>query len=325
MPVERLERFYKIDNLLQTRRATPLTMLMDELEVSRATIKRDLEYMRDRFCAPITWDSTLRGYRYDTDDTTSERFALPGLWFNASEAHALLTMDAMLSALQPGLLGPHIEPLRARIRMLMETGDHSAEEVVRRIRLVSMASRPFATRHFEVIATALLNRQRLRISHYNRRTDERHEREVSPQRLVNYRGNWYLDAWCHLRKALRSFAVDAIEAVEPTNTKARDIAEKTLDKTFSASYGIFSGKQEHKAKLKFTPASARWVAHEQWHPEQAGQFDEDGYYLLEIPYGNDIELVMDILRHGPDCEVIAPQALREKVRSRLQSALDQYA
>ena len=94
-------------------------------------------------------------------------------------------MDAMLSSLQPGLLGPHIEPLKARIRMLMETGDHTADEVVRRVRLMSMASRPFAAKHFETVASALLNRQRLSISHYNRRTDERHEREVSPQRLVS--------------------------------------------------------------------------------------------------------------------------------------------
>lgn len=322
--MDRIERFYKIDNLLQTRRATPLAVMMEELEVSRATIKRDLEYLRDRLYAPIVWDRTLRGYRYDTDADDNERFALPGLWFNASEAHALLTMDAMLSQLQPGLLGPHIEPLRARIRLLMETGDHSASEVVKRIRILNMASRSFESRHFEVIASALLKRQRLLISHHNRHTNEHSQREVSPQRLVNYRGNWYLDAWCHLRKGLRSFGVDAIEQVEPTTAKARHVAEQKLDATFTASYGIFSGKQTHKAVLRFSPESARWVANEQWHPEQQCHYDEAGHYVLEVPYSNDTELVMDILRHGANCEVLAPPTLRSKVRERLQDALKTY-
>ncbi|MEA1888483.1 MAG: YafY family protein [Pseudomonadota bacterium] len=322
--MDRIERFYKIDNLLQSRRSTPLALMIEELEVSRATIKRDLEYLRDRLCAPIIWDRGMRGYRYDTTTDENERFALPGLWFNASEAHALLTMDALLSHLQPGLLGPHIEPLRARIRLLLETGDHSALEVIKRIRILSMASRSFESKHFEVIASALLKRQRLKITHYNRRYDEHHEREISPQRLIHYRANWYLDAWCHLRNDLRSFAIDAIENIEPASSKARHVAEKKLDQTFSSSYGIFSGKQKHTAVLRFSPQSARWVSKEQWHPEQQSRYDEQEYYLLEVPYANNTELVMDILRYGADCEVISPQGLRKKIRQKLENTLMHY-
>lgn len=322
--MDRTERFYKIDHLLQSRRATPLSVLIEELGVSRATVKRDLEYLRDRLNAPVIWDRSLRGYRYEAPAEGDDRYALPGLWFNAGEAHALLTMDALLSHLQPGLLGPHIEPLKARIRALMETGDHSASEVVNRIRILNMAARSFESKHFEVIASALLKRDRLRITHYNRRNDQHIEREVSPQRLIHYRGNWYLDAWCHLRGGLRSFAIDAIEQAEATNRKARHVAEKKLDKVFASSYGIFSGKQQHRAVLRFTPQSSRWVANEQWHPEQVGHFDSDGYYLLEVPYSNDTELVMDILRHGPDCEVIKPAVLRNKLSARLTDALKQY-
>jgi predicted DNA-binding transcriptional regulator YafY len=322
--MDRTERFYKIDQLLQSRRATPMSLLIDELGVSRATIKRDLEYLRDRLNAPILWDRSLRGYRYDALQN-EHRHALPGLWFNAGEAHALLTMDAMLAQLQPGLLGAHIEPLKARVRALMEASDHSADEVVKRIRILNMAARPFASRHFEVIASALLKRKRLLITHYNRRSDQHIERLVSPQRLVHYRGNWYLDAWCHVRDGLRSFAVDAIEQAHHTDTKARDVAGRKLDEVFASSYGIFSGRQKHKAMLRFSPQSARWVANEQWHPEQVSRFDADGYYLLELPYANDTELIMDILRHGPDCEVMAPAALRGEIRKRLQDTLEHYA
>jgi predicted DNA-binding transcriptional regulator YafY len=72
---------------------------------------------------------------------------------------------------------------------------------------------------FEVIASATLARKRLRIDHYNRQNGQTVSREVSPQRVVHYRDNWYLDAWCHLRNDLRSFAIDAIQAATLLETR----------------------------------------------------------------------------------------------------------
>ena len=322
--MDRTERFHKIDQLLRQRRATPLAVMMEALDVSRATVKRDIEYMRDRLGAPIVWDRGLRGYRYDEDADEAGSFSLPGLWFNASEVHALLTMDHLLANQQPGLLGPHIEPLRRRVHALLEQGDHSLEEVENRIRISRLARRDVDPQVFEVIATALLQRQRLRLHHYNRATDEVVEREVSPQRLLYYRDNWYLDAWCHLRKGLRSFAVDAIRQVEAMDEPAKDLSEEELDAACRAGYGIFSGRDVHRAILRFAPGRARWVASETWHGAQQGHYDEEGYYVLEVPYSMDTELIMDILRHGPEVEVIAPPELRKKVEAQLRQALNRY-
>ncbi len=323
--MDRTERFYKIDHILASRRAAPMALLVEELGVSLATVKRDLEYLRDRLNAPIVWDRSLRGYRYAEAHPGAPRYALPGLWFNATEAHALMTMEHLLTNLQPGLLGPHIEPLRARIRMLLDSGDHSVREVARRIRVLHMTAREVESGLFQAIATGLLGRRRLRLEHYNRGTDKTTLREISPQRLVYYRDNWYLDAWCHMRKGLRSFAVDAIRGVEPLFVKARNIADKTLDAELSSGYGILAGRRTRKAVLRFSAERARWVAREEWHPEQQSHFDDAGRYVLTVPYSNDVELVMDVLRYGPDVEVLRPPGLRSKVRDRLRRGLAMYS
>ncbi len=104
--MDRTERFYKIDNLLHVNAVVPITRFLRELEVSRATFKRDIEYMRDRLNAPIEWDRGDGGYRY-ASGVAGKQQSLPGLWFNASEAYALLMMQALLSEMQPGLLGRH--------------------------------------------------------------------------------------------------------------------------------------------------------------------------------------------------------------------------
>ena len=324
--MDRTERFYTIDRLLRGRRKVSLHQLMEELEVSRATVRRDLEYMRDRMAAPIAWDAVLRGYCYRLESAgDDDRYALPGLWFNASEVYALLTMDHLLSSLQPGLLEPHIQPLRERIRRLLGSGEHPAQEVEKRIRILYMASRQMDTRVFSSIANALMGRRQLFIVHLNRRSNLRTERVVSPQRMAHYRDNWYLDCWCHLRKGLRSFAVDAIEGAElKEDQPAKEVSDNKLEKVLGAGYGIFAGDKTHQAVLRFTPEAARWVASEKWHSQQESTVEPDGSYRLSVPYAQETELVMDILRHGSDVEVLSPTSLRQTVRQRLAATLKLY-
>ena len=198
--MDRTERLYKIDQLLNERRAVAMNILEEELGISKSTVKRDLEYMRDRLNAPIIWDRTLRGYVFDHSQSGAKRYALPGLWFNDQEIFALLTMYQLLSKLGNGLLTPHVKPLLARLTMLLDTQEDSADEIRKRIRVLHGASRTERPESFEIVASATIKRKRLQFIYRARYNDRGNERKGSPQRLVHYRDNWYLDGWCHLSK-----------------------------------------------------------------------------------------------------------------------------
>jgi predicted DNA-binding transcriptional regulator YafY len=319
----RQERLQRMVQLLRSQRVVPRQTFLERLEVSPATFKRDLDYLRERLGAPVIWDRERRGYRFDSEQHTAG-FELPGLWFNSQEIHALLTMHQLLETLQPSLLTPHIAPLKQRIETLLEGDAHSSDELRKRIRILHMNARPIQPDHFEVISSALLAGRRLQVVHYNRRRDAESERELSPQRLVYYRDNWYLDAWCHLRKGLRSFSVETIRKAVPLQRNARRVADQTLDATLAAGYGIFGGRETRTVRLRFTPARARWVASETWHPQQYGHFEHDGSYLLEFPYSDERELSMDILRHGSEVEVLAPASLRRRVADQAAAVARRY-
>ena len=314
--MDRTERFHLIDQMLCNRRVVTRAQFLDALEVSPATFKRDLEYLRDRLNAPIVWDGEARGYRYE-QSAEAAQFQLPGLWFNTSEIQALLSMDALLANLQPGVLSSHIEPLRSRIRMLLDEGDHSVDEISRRIRIVPQAAKTYRSENFQALCQALLSRRCVDMTYYSRPTDSSSERRVSPQRLIYYRDNWYLDAWCHLRQGLRSFSIDAIQQLDIAVEPAREIDEAELNRELESGYGIFSGADTREALLRFEPQIARWVSRETWHPEQRSEYDTDGYYLLRVPYSQDTELVMDILKYGAEVEVLEPPALRARVVERI--------
>src|SRR5690349_14318595 len=289
--MDRTERFYRIQQLLRQNRVVPASTFLHDLEISLATFKRDLEYMRSRLNTPIVWDRESNGYRYDKAAPVQE---LPGLWFSDAEIYALLTMERLLQDLEPGLLGPHVAPLLERLKAVIGSGAHPAAEVHKRIRILHLAKRSLPPRHFQIAATALLQRRRLHITYYSRARNEETERDISPQRLVHYRENWYLDAWCHLREDIRSFAVDAVRTASMLEERAREVSEQELDAVLASGYGIFSGREVRWAVLRFSPARARWVAAEQWHPQQRATTEHDGSYRLELPYSDSRELVMDL-------------------------------
>ena len=236
---------------------------------------------------------------------------------------SLLLVLTLLEAYDPGLLAAGFAPLRNKLgnflRKLGMTADTRG-----RIRLLRIAACPPGPA-FEPVATAVLQRRRMRIRYTARGTNEVSIREISPQRLTYYRDKWYLDAWCHGQNALRTFSVDCIDEPQVHDERALDIPAPKLDRKLGAAYGIFSGPPTAIARLRFTPDRARWVSPELWHPDQKSWTDESGYYVLEIPYSSPHELVLDICRYGPDVEVVAPLDLRQAVAERLRAAAAQYA
>lgn len=311
------EHVYQLHRLLKrSRYPVPFERVRAELECSRATARRVLAFLRDSLGAPIESCRDPRGYRY-----TDEAYELPGLWFRADELHALLALQQLLRTFQPGLLDDALAPLRGRVDRILEAQGLKAGEV-RRIRLLRAAARA-ASPCFVTAAEATLSRKRLGITYQSRGKGEITQREISPQRLTHYRDNWYLDAWCHNKRALRSFAVDRIRQARILSKPTQEILEERLDAHFASSYGIFAGKPKYTARLRFTPERARWVADEQWHPRQKARFD-GSHYVLEVPYSDPRELIQDILKHGPDVEVLAPAPLRREVAERLRLAAQRY-
>jgi len=318
--MDRYERIVRLHRLLRVNR-TGISMdrLMEEIEASRATVYRDLAFLRDALGAPIENDAESHRYKYAPDP--DHAFELPGLWLSPEEVYALLVARQALSAQSEGALAEALGDLGPRLKGLVgERVDHLG-----RIRVLRQASRKLDDASFRTVTGAVLERKRLSFSYKARSTGEGSVRHTSPQRLTHYRDNWYLDALDHDRRALRSFALDRMTAAQMLESSAEDWPEADLDAHFASSYGIFAGPARAWASIRFSAHAARWVADERWHSQQKGRFLSDGRYELQLPFGNARELLMDILRYGPDAEVLAPISLREEMKQLLTLALTGYA
>ena len=318
-------RLCRIETLIRARGHVSFAMLLAELEVSPATLKRDLEFLRSRLGAPIEYDRDLNGYRFGAA-CAGGRHELPGLWFDGAELYSLLTAQQLLSSLDSdGLLSRHLQPLLDRIHQLLGSGESAAAEtLMQRVKIVTALRRPVPSQFFERVSAALMSRRRLHLRYLTRGRSEMGERDVSPQRLVHYRNTWYLDAWCHRVQALRRFALDAMEAASLLDEATLDIPLTEVQAKMDAGYGIYAGGRRRWAVLEFDARAALWASREEWHPEQKGRWLADGRYELRLPYVDGTELVMDILRQGEQVRVLAPAALVAAVRQRLVAAAALY-
>ena len=321
--MKKIDRVMQLHRLLRNRRVPiALTEIREKLGCSERTARRLLEDLRDRINAPVEYDHKQRGWIYRNDSGNAHE--LPGLWFSDAELYAFMVSQRLLADLQPGVFDEHLAPIRERIEALLKHAASGRPDLARRVRILQMAARPVNVEHFRTIATALLDRKQLRVLYHGRERDETTERTVSPQRLVYYRSNWYLDAWCHLRKDLRSFSLDRLHPVMIEDQPARDLDDAQLNRHFTSSYGIFAGTPKATAVLRFSPSAARWVADEHWHPQQQGKVLPSGTYELRVPYSDVRELARDILQHGPEVEVIAPKALRAHIAELAAQTAAQY-
>ncbi len=297
---------------------------MQKMECSRATFNRIKRHMVDFLGAPIEYDRAQGGYRYA--DSVEAGFELPGIWFSEQELHSLLLMQQLLGNLGVGILQSEIYPIRQRIEKLINKGAIDPAALQNRIRFLGVAIRDIEAAQFQPVADAILKSQSLDIIYTTRDEGLVSKRVISPQRLINYRNNWYLDAWCHKRNHFRTFAMDCISGIAQAKVPYRAIDEHEMDRYFQAGYGIYAGSDIADATIRFAPDVAKRIAKETWHPCQRGALTEDGHYELTLPFNTQQphELLMDVVRFGTQAEILAPAELRQQLATWLSRTLSVY-
>lgn len=314
-----VENVYKLHEILNGRRTVVSKQkILEETGWSESKFKRTREYMQNFLGAEIEYYREQNGYLY-----VNENYELPGFWFGSDELLALVSLEKLVSGLNIGVLQSHLLPFKSRIDNLLKNQNIIANNL-QRIRILPINARISNTEHFKQLSAAVTLRNAVRITYHARGKDQTSNRNISPQRLLHYRDNWYLDAWCHLKNELRTFALDRIKDIQMIEEACLEIANELLDAHFKSGYGIFAGEAKNTATLIFSQQRARWVADEEWHPDQKSTWLPDGRYQLEVPYADERELIMDVMRHLPEVEITAPNSLKNLLISYLNEALKKH-
>lgn len=307
-----LERIYYFHQELQRSRFPNATTLVEQFEISLATSRRDIAYLRDRLLAPIDFDQGRNGFYY-----TEEGFRLP-----FEQSPKIVFLLGMLSKMAEEAGLGSIAEVQSLEKRLSELVFPEYSRLVDSIHCEWVEVEDIDPIIFDVIIEATV-KKRVMVVDYRSAQGEDSNRELEPLRLINYQGRWYLLAYCRLREGIRLFHIARILGAE----MAREVFKRTSEDNFSSfltsAFGIFKGEVNFNAKLLFTSTAAELVRDQRWHKDQVMDEVAEGV-LLHLPVSDDRELVMKILQYGAMVKVIEPQELKERIREEAAAISELY-
>ncbi len=307
-----LERIYHFHEELSNKRFPNATTLIEQFEVSPATARRDIAYLRDRLLAPLAFDSLKNGFYY-----TEEGFGLP---FEKSPKIVFLLGMLGKIAEEAGLGSlPEVKALEQRLAQLAfpEYG-----RLVEAIYCEWVEVENIEPPIFEKIIEATVKKQLLHIRYRSPQAKES-LRELEPLRLINYQGRWYLLAFCRLRQDIRLFHIARISWATVLEEAFKRSSDDNFNAFLSSAFGIFKGRAVFNAVILFTSTAAELVRHQRWHRDQVVEETEEGV-LLHLPVNDDREIIMKVLQYGAMARVISPETLVQRVRREAEALAQLY-
>jgi predicted DNA-binding transcriptional regulator YafY len=296
-----LERVFYFHQQILKDKFPNSTSIAEQFEVSIPTSKRDINYLRDRLLAPLVFNSSKNGYHYG-----QEGFNLP-----FEDSPKIVFLLAMLGKLaEEAGLGKlkEVRQLETRLSKMI-SADYSKVMDSLEVQRIEVESIDHTI--FETVIESLVSGKLLLIE-YRAVGGEEHSRSVAPVKIINYQGRWYLLSYCMLRKDDRLFHMSRIQKacvqkeLIPEEVLARPRAEHR-------SFGIFQSSPQYTAKILFTSTAAELVRNQRWHADQKMEITEDGI-RLELPVGDDREILLKVLQYGAMARVLSPKRLIERVK-----------
>jgi proteasome accessory factor C len=298
--------------LTQSKGGLTQERILDEMRVSRPTFFRLIKDLRENFNAPIEYNRRDQIYKYSENAILD----LPASWLSHEQLTLLLALMDGITHGNNGALAPLMISLQEQLSLWSVRIGSDITLWKNKIQFVSMGERIVQKNILETTLKAVLIKKRLSILYNSILSDKNSERpwrSVSPIGLVRYRDNWYLDAYCHLREAFRSFSLAQIEKIVLIDERAVKVNSLEAKAFFADAYGIFNGKANFKAVVVFEGVAAQLASRETWHPEQVTEWRSNGQWCLKFPYGDSRELVRDICRWADGLVSVNPPALKKAV------------
>jgi predicted DNA-binding transcriptional regulator YafY len=312
-----LERMLRIHQALHSGGYPNATTLARQLEVSTKSIHRDLEFMRDRLELPIQYDAKRFGYSY-----TEHVKSFPTLQITEGEIFALVVAEKALQQYRgTSFERPLLSALKKMAQSLPDTLSLSLDDVAQTISFRTRAEPVLDLQVFDVLAKATAARRQLELTYRKPGQPHPEQRVVDPYHLANINGEWFLFAFDHLRKDIRTFVPARIKAVSPTGNTFERRRAFSLDKRLRGSFGVQSGQGEFEVVIRFNERVAEYIREKRWHDSQQLRELKRGGVELRLQLSSLAEVGRWVLSWAGDAVAVRPPELVTWVRQAARKIL----
>ena len=307
----------RIHQALQAGGFPNATALAREIEVATKTIHRDIEFMRERLNLPVEFDPRRNGYFY-----SGEVSAFPTMQITEGEIVALIVAEKALQQYRgTSFEKPLLSAIKKMEQALPDTISLNLADIEQTISFRTRAEPVLNLEIFDALAKAVAQRRQLEL-HYRKPGQPVEKRLVDPYHMANINGEWYLFAYDHARKDLRTFVPARIQSVTPTGKSFERTQKFSLEQRLRDSFGVHSGEGKFEVVLRFTPRAAGYIREKKWHPSQSLRDLKDGGAELRLKLSSLAEVQRWVLSWGGDARVLQPRELVDSVKNAARAMLD---
>ncbi|HTV75612.1 MAG TPA: WYL domain-containing protein [Candidatus Baltobacteraceae bacterium] len=306
-----LERMLRIHQAISSGKFPNASTLAREIEVSTKSIHRDIEFMRDRLNLPVEFNSVRNGYFY-----TEEVSAFPTMQITEGELFALVVAEKALQQYRgTSFEKPLLSAIKKMEQALPDTISLNLADIEQTISFRTRAEQILDLEIFDVLAKAAARRQQIELAYRKPGQTKSEPRLVDPYHLANINGEWYLFAYDHARKDIRTFAPARIKSVKQTDKTFARPEKFSLEKRLRDSFGVHSGEGQHEVVIRFNARAADYVREKKWHESQQLRELKGGGVELKLKLSSLLEIERWVLSWGGDAKVLKPRELAEAVRN----------
>ena len=299
----------RIHQALQAGGFPNASKLAHEIEVSTKTIHRDFEFMRDRLNLPLEYDASRNGYHY-----TGEVRSFPTMQITEGEIFALVVAEKALQQYRgTSFEKPLLSAIRKMEQAMPDAISLNLADIEQTISFRTRAEPILNLENFEVLARAVAERRQLELL-YRKPGHPAEARLVDPYHLANINGDWFLFAYDHARKDIRTFAPARIHSAKLTGKTFARPQKFSLEKRLRDSFGVYSGEGKYEVMLRFAPRVADYIREKKWHESQSLRVLKDGGVELKLKLSSLAEVQRWVLSWGGDAIVLQPPELVDAVR-----------
>lgn len=316
-------QYYRVRRMVQmVREGTDSGNLVNsadfitEFGVSRRTVARDLDFLRDEERAPLAYDDARHGFRL-----TDQTYTLPPVSISRREAFSFALARKLLT---------HYEgtPLHLDMRSVLDKIAESLEGDI-------TIEPAWLSEHVGVLPedrvridpdvwaqlAGFIERREVIRAEYQNFTGRVSAHELHPYHLLAYHGNWYALARKVEKDKIGTFALSRFRRIEATGQRFTRPADFNAETHTRLAFGITSGEEPIKVRLLFEPSVAVYITERQWHHSQEFRTRPDGRVEMRLETTGRKELVRWVLSWMPDVKVLAPQSLRDRIAEKLRDGL----
>jgi proteasome accessory factor B len=308
----------RIHQAIQNGNFPNATQLAREIEISTKSIHRDLIFMKDRLGLPLDYNFEHRGYYY-----TQEVTNFPTLQITEGELFALLVAEKALQQYRGTTFErPLVSAFRKMAAALPDTVSLNIADWEQTISFRTRAEPVLNLEIFDTLAKAVAQRQQLKLAYRKPGQRQTEARIVDPYHLANINGEWFLFAWCHLRKDIRTFVPARIKGLEHTGKTFVRPQKFSLEKRLRDSFGVRSGNEQFDIRIRFDETVADYIREKRWHDSQQLKELRNGGLELRLKLSSLAEVERWVLSWAGHAVVLHPPALAKAVKSAAQRILD---